>query len=259
MEEETFDETDLKFIDAELPRVIVFVFDPKTGHTYGVALDQNGEKIDLKIFNFNFNNQGNSRQIPQDNDNGLTKEQNACMNFILKNEPNLILIGANDLKCYNIKEKITSITSSEQLVKNYIYTTFGDLSIPQIYANSSISDSQDESSNMYIKQAISLGRYWQSPLHEILQLWSPDISENDCLKIKLHPLQKYVDQKKLMEKMEFRAVKVVNRVGFDLNRGFDYTHLRNSLQFVSGFGPKKQKLLFLCLVLQVNLIIEKKY
>ena len=47
MEEETFDETDLKFIDAELPRVIVFVFDPKTGHTYGVALDQNGEKIDL--------------------------------------------------------------------------------------------------------------------------------------------------------------------------------------------------------------------
>ena len=241
MEEETFDETDLKFIDAELPRVIVFVFDPKTGHTYGVALDQNGEKIDLKIFNFNFNNQGNSRQIPQDNDNGLTKEQNACMNFILKNEPNLILIGANDLKCYNIKEKITSITSSEQLVKNYIYTTFGDLSIPQIYANSSISDSQDESSNMYIKQAISLGRYWQSPLHEILQLWSPDISENDCLKIKLHPLQKYVDQKKLMEKMEFRAVKVVNRVGFDLNRGFDYTHLRNSLQFVSGFGPKKAK------------------
>ena len=41
--------------------------------------------------------------------------------------------------------------------------------------------------------------------------------------------------------MEFRAVKVVNRVGFDLNRGFDYTHLRNSLQFVSGFGPKKAK------------------
>ena len=94
---------------------------------------------------------------------------------------------------------------------------------------------------MFIKQAISLGRYWQSPLDEILQLWSPDINENFCLKIKLHPLQKYVNQKKLMEKLEFRAVKVVNKVGFDLNRGFDFSHKRNSLMFISGFGPKKAK------------------
>ena len=52
---------------------------------------------------------------------------------------------------------------------------------------------------MFIKEAISLGRYWQSPMDEILQLWSPELSENFCLKINLHPMQKYFDQKKLME------------------------------------------------------------
>ena len=238
IQEENFDETDLKFVDAELPRVVTFIFDPNTGITYGVALDQNGEKIDQKSFNFNFNNMSRSRQNVQDFED-LTLDQKSLMKFLKKNDPNLILIGASDLKCRLIKEQIDRI--AQTAVEHYVYTPFGDLSIPEIYANSPISDTQIESSNMYIKQAISLGRYWQSPLDEILQLWSPDVSQNFCLKIKLHPLQKYVDQRKLMEKMELKAVKVVNSCGFDLNRGFDFSHKRNTLMFVSGFGPKKAK------------------
>ena len=238
---EPIDETDLKFIDAELPRVVTFVFDPSKGDTYGVALNQNGEKIDQKLFKFNFNFRNNSHKVPQDGDENLTVEQKMCKAFIEKNDPNLILIGANDLKCINIKDQITDIKDSKSSNKNFILTAFGDLSIPEIYANSPISDSQNDYSNMFIKEAISLGRYWQSPMDEILQLWSPDLSENFCLKINLHPMQKYVDQKKLMQKLEFRAVKVVNRVGFDLNRGYEFNHKRNTLMFISGFGPKKAK------------------
>ena len=243
-EEEPIDETNFKFMDIEIPRVITFVFDNNKGITYGIALNQNGEKIDQKIFKFDFNTH-NFRQMNK-GENNLFPEDRACKTFIEKNDPNLILIGANNLKCKNIKEKIDTIIQPDSkdnsfAIKHYIYVTFGDLSIPEIYSNSSISDIQSDSSNMFIKQAISLGRYWQSPLDEILQLWSPDINENFCLKIKLHPLQKYVNQKKLMEKLEFRAVKVVNKVGFDLNRGFDFSHKRNSLMFISGFGPKKAK------------------
>ena len=245
IEEDPIDETDFKFMDIDIPRVITFVFDNDTGITYGVALNQNGEKIDQKQFKFNFNTRMNSFQMSQGEDN-LSPDLKACKSFIEKNDPNLILIGTNDLKCTNIKEKLDTIIEPDSknnkfTIKEYIYTTFGDLTIPEIYANSPISDSQNDSINMFIKQAISLGRYWQSPLDEILQLWSPDINENFCLNIKLHPLQKYVNQKKLMEKMEFRAVKVVNRVGFDINRGFDFSHKRNTLMFVSGFGPKKAK------------------
>ena len=244
-EEEPIDETDFKFMDIKIPRVITFVFDNNKGITYGVALNQNGEKIDQKIFKFDFNTHNNFRQLNQGEDN-LLPEDKSCKTFIEKNDPNLILIGANNLKCKNIKEKIDTIIQPDSkensfAIKHYIYVTFGDLSIPEIYANSSVSDIQNDSSNMFIKQAISLGRYWQSPLDEILQLWSPDLNENFCLKIKLHPLQKYVNQKKLMEKLEFRAVKVVNKVGFDLNCGFEFSHKRNSLMFISGFGPKKAK------------------
>ena len=82
---------------------------------------------------------------------------------------------------------------------------------------------------MYIKQAISLGRYQQNPLQEILQLWKEDITENYCLKIKLHPMQKYVNQYNLMEKMENKAVEVVNLCGFDINKAYELRHLRNTL------------------------------
>ena len=44
-----------------------------------------------------------------------------------------------------------------------------------------------------------------------------------------------------MEKLEFRAIKVVNKVGFDLNHGYDFNHKRNSLMFLSGFGSKKKE------------------
>ena len=246
-ENEIIDETDLKFIDAELPRVIAFVFDPKDGITHSVALNENGEKIDQRSFNFNFNInfQGKSRSLLQGEDN-LEPEQKRCRDFIEKNHPNLILIGANSLKCNQLKDLINNIVSNyynnnERKINHYIYTAFGDLSIPELYANSSVSDSQVETKNMFIKQAISLGRYWQSPLHEILQLWSPEISENACLTIKLHPMQKYVNQRKLMDKLELKAVKVVNRVGFDINRDLEYSHRKNTLMFVSGFGPKKAK------------------
>ena len=120
IENEPIDETDLKFIDAELPRVITFVFDPSKGDTYGVALNQNGEKIDQRRFKFNFNFRNNSHKVPQDGDENLSPEQKMCKAFIEKNDPNLILIGANDLKCINIKDQITDIKDSKSANKHFI-------------------------------------------------------------------------------------------------------------------------------------------
>ena len=58
------------------------------------------------------------------------------MKFIEKNDPNLILIGANDLKCNNIKEQISNIITNAKFgIKHFLHIAFGDLSIPEIYAN----------------------------------------------------------------------------------------------------------------------------
>ena len=238
-------ETDAKFRDDELPKVMSFIYDPTGNCTYSVALNQNGEVIEEKIFNFNFQRKNRSfpnKQNQNQEQEPLSQEQDVCMKFILKHDPNLIIIGANDLKSRFIKDQITSITGHYKFSLNhYIYVTFGDLSIPTIYSNSPISENEFPKQNMYIKQAISLGRYQQNPLQEILQLWKEDISENYCLKIKLHPMQKYVNQYNLMEKLENKAIEVVNLCGLDIIKAFEYRHLRNTLMFISGFGPRKAK------------------
>ena len=237
---ETIDETDAVFKDEKLPKVMSFVYNPNENYTYCVVLNQNGELIDEKMFIFNF--KGKNRSGPRQNQNQdkdkdpLSPEQEACQALINEHNPNLIVIGANDLKSNFIKQQITAITDI-----GVTYVTFGDLSVPTIYSNSPISESEFPKQNMYIKQAISLGRYQQNPLQEILQLWKEDMNENYCLKIKLHPMQKYVNQFNLMEKLENKAIEVVNLCGFDLNKAIEFRHLRNTLMFISGFGPRKAK------------------
>lgn len=242
-EVQNIDETDAKFRDDELPKVMSFIYDPNDNQTYCVALNQNGEVIDEKIFDSNFTKRKIISSKQNQNQDPLTQDQELCMKFLEKNDPNLIVIGANDLKASFIKDQITTITSHKSFSLSHIYryTTFGDLSIPSIYSNSPISEIEFPKQNMFIKQAISLGRYQQNPLQEILQLWREDKNENDCLKIKLHPMQKYVNQNKLMEKMENKAIEVVNLCGFDINKAYEFRHLRNTLMFISGFGPRKAK------------------
>jgi len=242
---EKLKETDAKFKDDELPKVMSFIYNQSENCTYCVALNQNGELVDEKIFNFHFQKRNRlflNKQNSNDEKEPLSTEDLSCMKFIEEHGPNLIIIGANDLEARFIKEKITSMTGSRTFkLQQYIFITFGDLSIPTIYSNSPISENEFPKQNMYIKQAVSLGRYQQNPLQEILQLWKDDINENYCLKIKLHPMQKYVDQGKLMEKMETKAIEVVNLCGFDINKALEFSHLRNTLQFISGFGPRKAK------------------
>ena len=42
-------------------------------------------------------------------------------------------------------------------------------------------------------------------------------------------MQKFVNQNNLIEKLETKAIEVVNNYGFDLNRDLEFSHLRNSL------------------------------
>ena len=238
--------SDKKFKNDELPKVMSFVYDPNEQCTYCVVLNENGECIDEKIFTTSFQKpMRHKRQNDENNKedeqlNNVKKDEEICRQLIIKHVPNLIIIGANDLKNRYIKDQLSSIAGNIEKI-NPPWVTFGDLSIPIIYSNSQISEMEFPNSNMFVRQGISLGRYMQNPLQEILQLWKEDVSENYCLKIKLHPMQKFVNQNNLMEKLETKAIEVVNNCGFDLNRALEFAHLRNSLQFISGFGPRKAK------------------
>ena len=65
------------------------------------------------------------------------------------------------------------------------------------------------------------------------------MSENQALHLNLHPIQKYVNQSRLMDILEEINVQSVNDVGIDLNLLVDHEHWHNQLQFLSGLGPRK--------------------
>jgi transcription elongation factor SPT6 len=79
----------------------------------------------------------------------------------------------------------------------------------------------------------------QSPVAETLNLWSYDIDENEVLALALHPMQKKVNQIKLMDELEISNVECVCEVGVNLNSIIPYPHLHPQLSFVSGLGPRK--------------------
>lgn len=64
-------------------------------------------------------------------------------------------------------------------------------------------------------------------MNEILNLWSPIISENQSLNLELHPLQKQINQARLVEKLEEVNIQMVNDVGIDINMLINHEHMHN--------------------------------
>lgn len=87
-----------------------------------------------------------------------------------------------------------------------------------------------------LKQAISLGRVVIDPMIEICHLCNRD---DDILLLKLHPLQAEVPKPDMLWAIQVEIINRVNEVGVDINRCLEFPHTANTLQFVSGLGPRK--------------------
>jgi len=72
-----------------------------------------------------------------------------------------------------------------------------------------------------------LARFEQDPMNEILNLWSPILSENQALNINFHPLQKHINQSRLMDVLEEVNIQMLNSVGVDINLVIDHEHMYN--------------------------------
>lgn len=98
---------------------------------------------------------------------------------------------------------------------------------------------QGVSSEKCILEAISMARLKKNPMAEILGLWSDNIEENGVYSMNLHPMQKYINKRKLIDALEKVAIEIVNLVGVNIDDIRNSDHCRNVLQFVSGLGPRK--------------------
>lgn len=79
---------------------------------------------------------------------------------------------------------------------------WGRPEVPKLFATSHYSQKLLKNHPFVLKKAICLARFEQDPLNEVLNLWSPIMSENQALHLNLHPLQKHINQARLIDHLE---------------------------------------------------------
>lgn len=117
-----------------------------------------------------------------------------------------------------------------------------------------------------MRQAISLGRYFQDPIKEMCHIWEEqfeagrkrqltgiikfrncfnlDISSNPLLSLSLSPHQSLIPMELLTRTLRNVLVSAVCAIGVEINALFLRSYCTNMLQFVGGFGPRKMDGLF---------------
>lgn len=245
----------------ESARTMSMVYDSEKDLVYTVILDEFGEIKEVHTFTYllnrlDFQNSGGNKFDSMFGNNNTTLNSNTSFETINRNMnnieeekqkfkeivekylPELVVIGANQIKTKILKENVSQLMSEFSKVERY-WITYGDLSVPYIFATSSYADLKYTQFSNFYRQAISLARFKQNPMAEILQLWHEETNSNRCLSLNLHPLQKHINQAKLMNALEHEAIRAVNLVGVDINRVKDHFHLRKQLGFIAGLGPRK--------------------
>ena len=61
------------------------------------------------------------------------------------------------------------------------------------------------------------------------------------MQLTLHPLQKSVNQSKLVDALEESNIRVINSIGVDLNFAVNHDHMHILFSFVCALGPRKAK------------------
>ncbi|CAD7932587.1 unnamed protein product, partial [Amoebophrya sp. A25] len=93
------------------------------------------------------------------------------------------------------------------------------------------------------KIAMSMARYSQEPLAEILNLWHEDVRYNMLLEIGVTPYQALADKEKIVSELSSRIVDLVASLGVCLTRVKRCPNLTSMVQFLPGLGPRKAKVL----------------
>ena len=115
----------------------------------------------------------------------------------------LVVVCADSLEAKRLKKSLSEFVSgAKDGDKKQTYVIWGRPEIPKLFSHSHYSNKILQNHPLILKKAISLARYEQDPMTEILNLWSTIMNENQALNIDLHPLQKQVNQAQLADALE---------------------------------------------------------
>jgi len=209
------------------------------------------------------------------------KEDSKRLQELVKtHDPRLVLLDAASLDARHLKDDLRTRLLMD---RPEIDIEFADPSLSRIYMNSARAELEFKEHPRALRQAISLGRQALDPVAEFAGVFSGpmDASQwtdsantsaqlmnairagrneddalrkdvvaaatnaltNDLLALTLHPLQRMLPQRTVLSALQRTLVRVVNYVGVDINRVQQRPWLAGTLQFLTGLGPLKAKML----------------
>jgi transcription elongation factor SPT6 len=203
--------------------------------------------------------------------------------LVITHSPKLILIDASSMEARYFKEDLRNkiLANLDQI--NDISIEFADPQLSRIYMNSARAELEFKEFPRNLRQAISLGRKALDPISEFAGVYSGPIDsnqwyesantsaqlmnsiraggkneealkkdvvaaatnalQNDMLALNMHPLQRMLPTRILLSTLQRTLVRMVNYVGVDINKIQQRPWLTGTLQFLTGLGPIKAKML----------------
>lgn len=225
-------------------KVLSCISEPATSKCYFVMADENGELLEYIVLEYIGRNPGEdpSLKVIYNNEKATLK---ALMTKIF---PDVIVVGATNLNCQQIKLELDQIANEvhEDLVQKNVaqnitkpFVMWGISSIPNAWSKCHQARKRYSELPQELREALSLCRIVQDPLVETLNLWSDRLKDNVLLDLNYHVMQHMVSKSKLRSEFEKIAMEVCNNVGVEINRAVKYRHLASPLQFICGLGPRK--------------------
>ncbi|KAF8821155.1 transcription elongation factor SPT6, partial [Cardiosporidium cionae] len=222
----------------------------KTGYrTHGVLIDEFGMlqkniMLDYLMFpssstNTLFNRDVFPEKTLSNDEKRVKEDMDTLVKFLMEMKPECILVGVMNLECLSLhkrlKERILPLL--EESLRPHLQ--FVGLEVPRLWASSEkCPKSMMEAFPREVLMCVSMGRLIQDPLSETLSLWDEQ-QQNHLLQLHYHSLQSCVPQERLEQALEISAMKIVAKVGVDINRIRFRPHLISPLYFVAGLGPRK--------------------
>lgn len=108
---------DILFKEEEYPRVFSLIYDNAKNEVYTAMLDGNGDIIECTKFSSLMINPSKANSNKEDKEN-RSEEDEKCRRIIQQMKPDLIVIGANDLKCKFLKDHMDKIQGCDEESKS---------------------------------------------------------------------------------------------------------------------------------------------
>jgi transcription elongation factor SPT6 len=169
----------------------------------------------------------------------VTQQEEDLKTFIETHNPHALAVatsGMPAIRLYQLLNMVVEGLKRRKAIRDTVRVYYVPDDFAKIYEVSPRAQREFPSSANIIKRAISVGRRLNDPLTEISGLFN---SNNDLLSYKFHELQDVMPQELLANYLEQCIIKVVNKVGVDINRIANVKNLQSTLRFVSGLGPRK--------------------